>query len=133
MSNVLKMSHITKRFPGVLANDNADFELEKGEIHVLLGENGAGKTTLMKILVTLLTPTSGTAEINGLTVEPKNFETIKKQIGYLPQEFGLYPNLTVRESLEYVGIMSGVQFMKSLQSKMFILWTERSATLPERW
>ena len=84
-------------------------------------------------LVTLLTPTSGTAEINGLTVEPKNFETIKKQIGYLPQEFGLYPNLTVRESLEYVGIMSGVQFMKSLQSKMFILWTERSATLPERW
>ena len=82
---------------------------------------------------TLLTPTSGTAEINGLTVEPKNFETIKKQIGYLPQEFGLYPNLTVRESLEYVGIMSGVQFMKSLQSKMFILWTERSATLPERW
>lgn len=45
----------------------------------------------------------------------------------------LYPNLTVRESLEYVGIMSGVQFMKSLQSKMFILWTERSATLPERW
>ena len=68
-----------------------------------------------------------------LTVEPKNFETIKKQIGYLPQEFGLYPNLTVRESLEYVGIMSGVQFMKSLQSKMFILWTERSATLPERW
>ena len=83
--------------------------------------------------ITLLTPTSGTAEINGLTVEPKNFETIKKQIGYLPQEFGLYPNLTVRESLEYVGIMSGVQFMKSLQSKMFILWTERSATLPERW
>lgn len=51
----------------------------------------------------------------------------------VPQEFGLYPNLTVRESLEYVGIMSGVQFMKSLQSKMFILWTERSATLPERW
>lgn len=102
-------------------------------IYGLLGENGAGKTTLMKILVTLLTPTSGTAEINGLTVEPKNFETIKKQIGYLPQEFGLYPNLTVRESLEYVGIMSGVQFMKSLQSKMFILWTERSATLPKRW
>ena len=49
-------------------------------IYGLLGENGAGKTTLMKILVTLLTPTSGTAEINGLTVEPKNFETIKNKL-----------------------------------------------------
>ena len=117
---------------GVKSLDHVNLNIDHG-IYGLLGENGAGKTTLMKILVTLLTPTSGTAEINGLTVEPKNFETIKKQIGYLPQEFGLYPNLTVRESLEYVGIMSGVQFMKSLQSKMFILWTERSATLPERW
>ena len=67
------------------------------------------KTTLMKILVTLLTPTSGTVEINGLTVKPENYEIIKKQIGYLPQEFGLYPNLTVREALEYVGIMSGME------------------------
>ena len=117
---------------GVKSLDHVNLNIDHG-IYGLLGENGAGKTTLMKILVTLLTPTSGTAEINGLTVEPKNFETIKKQIGYLPHEFGLYPNLTVRESLEYVGIMSGVQFMKSLQSKMFILWTERSATLPERW
>lgn len=63
----------------------------------------------MKILVTLLTPTSGTVEINGLTVKPENYEIIKKQIGYLPQEFGLYPNLTVREALEYVGIMSGME------------------------
>ena len=129
----IKVSNLVMEYKkGVKSLDHVNLNIDHG-IYGLLGENGAGKTTLMKILVTLLTPTSGTAEINGLTVEPKNFETIKKQIGYLPQEFGLYPNLTVRDSLEYVGIMSGVQFMKSLQSKMFILWTERSATLPERW
>ena len=122
----IKVSNLVMEYKkGVKSLDHVNLNIDHG-IYGLLGENGAGKTTLMKILVTLLTPTSG-------TVEPKNFETIKKQIGYLPQEFGLYPNLTVRESLEYVGIMSGVQFMKSLQSKMFILWTERSATLPERW
>ena len=128
----IKVSNLVMEYKkGVKSLDHVNLNIDHG-IYGLLGENGAGKTTLMKILVTLLTPTSGTAEINGLTVEPKNFETIKKQIGYLPQEFGLHPNLTVRESLEYVGIMSGVQFMKSLQSKMFILWTESSATLPEK-
>ena len=111
----IKVSNLVMEYKkGVKSLDHVNLNIDHG-IYGLLGENGAGKTTLMKILVTLLTPTSGTAEINGLTVEPKNFETIKKQIGYLPQEFGLYPNLTVRESLEYVGIMSGVQFMKSLQ------------------
>lgn len=93
---------------GVKSLNHIDLNIEQG-IYGLLGENGAGKTTLMKILVTLLTPTSGTAEVNGLVVKPQNFEAIKKQIGYLPQEFGLYPNLTVREALEYVGIMSGME------------------------
>ncbi len=88
---------------GVKVLNHVNLTIEHG-IYGLLGENGAGKTTLMKILVTLLTPTSGTVEINGLTVKPENYEIIKKQIGYLPQEFGLYPNLTVREALEYVGI-----------------------------
>lgn len=93
---------------GIKSLDQVNLSINHG-IYGLLGENGAGKTTLMKILVTLLRPTSGTAEINGLTVERKNYEIIKKQIGYLPQEFGLYPNLTVRESLEYVGIMSDMK------------------------
>ena len=65
MSNVLKMSHITKRFPGVLANDDASFELEQREVHVLLGENGAGKSTLMNILYGLIQPDEGEIWING--------------------------------------------------------------------
>ena len=92
---------------GVKSLDHINLNIEHG-IYGLLGENGAGKSTLMKILVTLLTPTEGTVEINGIHLERKNYELIKKEIGYLPQELGLYPNLSVRESLEYVGIMSGL-------------------------
>ena len=88
---------------------NINFSMEEGEYVSITGPCGSGKTTLMTILVTLLTPTSGTVEINGLTVKPENYEIINKQIGYLPQEFGLYPNLTVREALEYVVMMSGIE------------------------
>ena len=93
---------------GVKSLDHINLNIDHG-IYGLLGENGAGKSTLMKILVTLLTPTEGTVEMNGIHLERKNYELIKKEIGYLPQELGLYPNLTVRESLEYVGIMSGLK------------------------
>lgn len=93
---------------GTKSLDHVNLNIEHG-IYGLLGENGAGKSTLMKILVTLLTPTEGIVEINGIYLERKNYELIKKEIGYLPQELGLYPNLTVRESLEYVGIMSGLK------------------------
>ena len=92
---------------GIKSLNHINLTIEHG-IYGLLGENGAGKTTLMKILVTLLTPTKGEVKINGLKLEKKNYEAIKKRIGYLPQELGLYPNMTVRESLEYVGIMCGM-------------------------
>ena len=93
---------------GTKSLDHVNLNIDHG-IYGLLGENGAGKSTLMKILVTLLTPTEGIVEINGIHLARKNYELIKKEIGYLPQELGLYPNLTVRESLEYVGIMSGLK------------------------
>jgi ABC-type multidrug transport system ATPase subunit len=73
----------------------------------LLGPNGAGKTTLMKILATLLEPDSGTARMNGIDLISDK-HTTRKMLGYLPQEFGLYPTLTAEQMLNYFAKLKGV-------------------------
>ena len=65
MEYVIEMQGITKIFPGIIANDNIDFKVKKGEIHALLGENGAGKSTLMSVLFGLYKPEKGKIIING--------------------------------------------------------------------
>ena len=90
---------------GTKAIDNLNLNIEKG-IYGLLGENGAGKTTLMRVLTTILPVSKGNILINGINLEKNNYEMIQKQIGYLPQELEVYPSLTVRDSLEYLGRMS---------------------------
>ncbi|WP_297713993.1 ABC transporter ATP-binding protein [Clostridium sp.] len=92
---------------GTKAIDNLNLNIEKG-IYGLLGENGAGKTTLMRVLTTILPVSKGNILINGINLEKNNYEMIQKQIGYLPQELEVYPSLTVRDSLEYLGRMSGI-------------------------
>ncbi len=114
---------------GIKSLNDINLSIEHG-IYGLLGENGAGKTTLMKILVTLLTPTAGEVIINGLKLERKNYEEIKKQIGYLPQELGLYPNMTVRESLEYVGIMCGME--KKTYTRQIDYYLEKTGLLEQQ-
>ncbi|MCF8001171.1 MAG: ABC transporter ATP-binding protein [Halanaerobiales bacterium] len=100
MSKLLEMKNITKRFPGVLANDNIDFSLEKGNVHSLLGENGAGKSTLMSVLSGLYKQDEGEIYIKG---EKTNFnspnDAIKNGIGMVYQHFMLIPRLTVIENI----------------------------------
>ncbi len=95
-----RMRGITKRFPGVLANDQVDFELRRGEVHALLGENGAGKSTLMNILAGLYRHDSGTIHVHG---QPASFgsprDAISAGIGMIHQHFMLVPSQTVTENI----------------------------------
>ncbi|MCT4633201.1 MAG: ABC transporter ATP-binding protein [Firmicutes bacterium] len=100
MPKVVEMKNITKEFPGVIANDNINFELEKGEIHVLLGENGAGKTTLMNILYGLYQQTSGEIYVNGKYVDISDPNVaISLGIGMVHQHFMLVEPFTVAENI----------------------------------
>jgi simple sugar transport system ATP-binding protein len=100
MAPVLELRGITKRFPGVLANDHIDLTLEKGEIHALLGENGAGKTTLMNILYGLYQPDEGDIFINGDQVDVHSpTDAIQAGVGMVHQHFMLIPVFTVTENV----------------------------------
>lgn len=101
-------NELTKKYGSFTAVDSASFTIQTGEIVGFLGPNGAGKTTTMKMLTGILKPTSGTAEINGFDVltDP---ESVRKEIGFLPENNPLYLDLTVNEYLDYSARISGVK------------------------
>ena len=97
---LLELLGITKRFPGIVANDHVDFDLGKGEVHALLGENGAGKSTLMNILYGLYHPDEGEIRLNGKRIRidsPR--DAIDHGIGMVHQHFMLIPVMTVAENI----------------------------------
>ena len=99
----IKIEHLNKNYGKQCALKDILLHIPVG-MYGLLGENGAGKTTLMRILATLLEPTTGTVELNGIDIKRK--KEIRKIIGYLPQEFSVYPNMTVYSALDYLGILA---------------------------
>ncbi|WP_330630990.1 ABC transporter ATP-binding protein [Halocatena halophila] len=100
MTTAVQLDGITKRFPGVLANDDVDLTVEQGTVHALLGENGAGKTTLMNILYGLYEPTDGRIVVDG---DERSFESpraaIDAGIGMIHQHFMLVEPMTVAENV----------------------------------
>ena len=98
--DTLEMHKISKRFPGVLANDHVDFDVKSGEVHALLGENGAGKSTLMKILYGMYHPDEGEILLNGKPVTIASpTDAINLGIGMIHQHFMLVQTLTVAENV----------------------------------
>jgi ABC-2 type transport system ATP-binding protein len=103
----LTIDHVSKRYgPNTLALQDFSLDLSSGVLG-LLGPNGAGKTTLMSILATITRPTSGNIKWNGtdLAADPNS---IRRVLGYLPQDFGVYPNLNAVEFLEYLAAVKGL-------------------------
>lgn len=99
---MLKVNHTVKHFENVTALDNINLSIEKGEFYGLLGPNGAGKTTLMNIIVGYLTPDSGNISIDGEIMSGQNLQ-LRKKLGYVPQDIGLYLELSAETNLRIFG------------------------------
>ncbi len=103
----LRMQNLTKEFGDFTAVDHLNLTMENG-VYGLLGVNGAGKTTLMKMLCTLLSPTSGEITCNGREILGMGAD-YRRILGYLPQEFGFYPEFTVQDYLSYIAALKGLR------------------------
>ena len=128
MSFAVDAISVVKRFGNIYALDGVSFAIKKGEIYGLIGPNGAGKTTTLRIICTLLLPTSGSLSIFGL--DPVNQASeVRKIISYLPEEAGAYPNLSGNEYLEFMA-----KFNTSSKSRLQEIFREavRISGLGER-
>ncbi len=107
MTYPIDISGVTKRYGDIVALDNVDIMVEKGELFGLIGPDGAGKSSLYMILATLLAPDTGTATVCGLDTV-KDFRQLRTRIGYMPEKFSLYQDLTVAENLKFFANIFGV-------------------------
>src|SRR5438874_316281 len=107
MADAIVIENLTKSFGSRAAVKSLSLSIGEGEIFGMLGPNGSGKTTLIRMLCGLLSPTSGRAMVGGydIATEP---EQIKRSIGYVSQRFSLYPDLTIRENMNFFGDVYGV-------------------------
>jgi ABC-type multidrug transport system ATPase subunit len=104
---VIEVQGLTKTYPGgTQALKPTDLTIRDG-VFALLGPNGSGKTTFMRMLATLLEPTAGTATVDGHDIR-RDRSAVRRLLGYLPQDFGLYPTLTVEEHLDYIALLGEI-------------------------
>ncbi len=104
----IRADGLSKRFADRAAFEGLTFEVAAGEVFGLLGPNGAGKTTTVRVLSTLLPPTSGTAEVAGLPLGAASASEIRRRISVMPETPGLYLRLTVRDNLEFFAGLYGL-------------------------
>ena len=102
----LQLQHLRKQYGAKTAVDDVSVNLEPG-VYGLLGANGAGKTTLMRMICGVLKPTSGTIRLDGKTIQALG-EQYYTHLGYMPQDFGFYPDFTAREFMLYMAAVKGM-------------------------
>jgi ABC-2 type transport system ATP-binding protein len=104
---IVEARGLVKRYNGTIAVAGVDLSIPEGEIFGLVGPNGAGKTTMLRMLATLLAPTSGDAEIAGESVR-RNPQAVRRVLGYMPDAFGVYDDMKVWEYLDFFGRCYGL-------------------------
>ena len=104
---MISIQNVSKWFGKFKAVDNINIEVEKGEIFGLLGLNGAGKTTTQRMVSTVFQPSEGNITVNGFNSKSDSSE-VRRNIGFLPTEVGLYDRLTAREVIKYFGILNDI-------------------------
>jgi ABC-2 type transport system ATP-binding protein len=107
METMIEVQDLTKYYGPLLAVNHAGFQVAAGEIVGFLGPNGAGKTTTLKMLAGFLSPTSGSARINGFDCVTQSLE-VRRSLGYLPENVSIYPDLTVTQFLRFAAQAKGV-------------------------
>jgi sodium transport system ATP-binding protein len=118
---MIQVSGLSKTFSGTRqAVDNVSFDVQAGEVFGLLGPNGAGKTTTLRMLATLLKPSSGTAALNGFEVT-RQPEKVREQIGFLSGDMGLYGRLTPLEILNFFGELNGMDAARRASRIQFLI------------
>ena len=115
----IRARDLTRKFGDFTAVDGVSFEVRRGEIFGFLGPNGAGKTTTIKMLIGLLSPTSGEAEVAGLDVAAGH--ALRQRVGYMSQLFSLYPDLTVDENIELFAGLYGVTGEQHEKRRQWVL------------
>jgi ABC-2 type transport system ATP-binding protein len=107
VTGIVEARGLVKRYNGTIAVGGVDLSIPEGEIFGLVGPNGAGKTTMLRMLATLLEPTSGDAEIAGESVR-RNPQAVRRVLGYMPDAFGVYDDMKVWEYLDFFGRCYGL-------------------------
>ena len=128
---MIEVQHLTKRYGRVTAVDDVSFKVERGEILGFLGPNGAGKTTTMRILTGYMPPTDGKAMVAGHDVFTQPIEA-KRRTGYLPELPPLYPDMTVREYLDFVAKIKGVPSRERRQRVAAVMERARVSDMATR-
>lgn len=108
MTAAIEIEGLTKKYGSLTALDNISLRVERGEMFGLIGPDGTGKSTLYRILATLLSPDSGKAAVLGLDTV-RDYSILRTKIGYMPERFSLYPDLTVNENLHFFASLFGVK------------------------
>ncbi len=125
---MLQIQNVTKSFGKLHAVEGVSLDLEPGVVG-LIGHNGAGKSTLMQMLATLMKPTSGSILLEGQDIVAKP-ELMRRRLGYLPQDFGVYPHLTALEFLQYFAALKGVSDRQRLQQLLELVNLHEQANRP---